>query len=725
MTLARPLADDPVLLGRQREIAALKVVGSGVDASADRHRQDDHDRPRARPPRRHDAAAARHGRRRGPAARRSGATSSRAARPAAGCRRWRPNVEVLVLDDRRSVAGQLRAFDRALGDRPGVALVANGAARPPPGGAADASAGTCWSPTRRCATPTPPPRPTRRSRRSASSAAADCWLLTATPRGKSAEHLDVLVGLARRRRGDDPRAAQHARGRRPDRRDQRPPPARQLRPAPRARHPPGHAAPGCRRSAPPSRSRSTPDPALAELLDAIRHGGREAYRRLLEVLRELKTLEPGSALLQAGAGRARARPGRRARQRRRLRRRLRRPRDAHALQGRARAGARPPRPRGARRCAAAATGCRCCAAITAQTIAGVAGEEQVIVFAERVRCLRQLAAHAARAPRRRGARRRRLAHRAPSSRRSSSASAPASSRSCACRQVGHEGHNLQNASCSVAPRPAVAADRARAARRTRRPARRRARLGADLHPLHQGAGIEHVVSCSPPAAPSTTRSSTASRASPPPTPRSPPSSAQITGQVADRQARRRLRRHRRAPARRRRRLRRLNPTKENLTMSAIDAALGAIDRVARRGRPRPRPPSAPLELEAAADPILLPDGRRIYPPLLHGEPVDELACALLDMDDPAQSTFLRLTGPPGSRQEPDRAGDRLPAVDRPRPPGRASATGRRSTGSSRSPAARPATSTCSGTSSCPPPTTPARSGSSTRRSCRRCARAGS
>ena len=34
MTLAQPLADDPVLLGRQREMAALKVVGSGVDASA-------------------------------------------------------------------------------------------------------------------------------------------------------------------------------------------------------------------------------------------------------------------------------------------------------------------------------------------------------------------------------------------------------------------------------------------------------------------------------------------------------------------------------------------------------------------------------------------------------------------------------------------------------------------------------------------------------------------
>ena len=33
MTLARPLADDPVLLGRQQHMAALKVVGSGVDAA--------------------------------------------------------------------------------------------------------------------------------------------------------------------------------------------------------------------------------------------------------------------------------------------------------------------------------------------------------------------------------------------------------------------------------------------------------------------------------------------------------------------------------------------------------------------------------------------------------------------------------------------------------------------------------------------------------------------
>jgi len=82
-------------------------------------------------------------------------------------------------------------------------------------------------------------------------------------------------------------------------------------------------------------------------------------------------------------------------------------------------------------------------------------------------------------------------------------------------------------------------------------------------------------------------------------------------------------------------------------MSAIDAALGAIDRAATEGDLAPDP-AAPLELETAAEPVLLPDGRRIYPPLLHGEPVDRLACALLDMDDPAQSSFLRLIGPPGS-----------------------------------------------------------------------------
>jgi hypothetical protein len=82
-------------------------------------------------------------------------------------------------------------------------------------------------------------------------------------------------------------------------------------------------------------------------------------------------------------------------------------------------------------------------------------------------------------------------------------------------------------------------------------------------------------------------------------------------------------------------------------MSAITAALSQIDGVAAEGDLAPDP-AAPLELETAGEPILLPDGKRIYPPCLHGQPIDELALALLDMQFPAESTFLRLIGPPGA-----------------------------------------------------------------------------
>ena len=45
---------------------------------------------------------------------------------------------------------------------------------------------------------------------------------------------------------------------------------------------------------------------------------------------------------------------------------------------------------------------------------------------------------------------------------------------------------------------------------------------------------------------------------------------------------------------------------------------------------------------------MLPDGKRIYPPLLFGEPIDAVACKLIDVQDPAASRFLRLIGPPGT-----------------------------------------------------------------------------
>jgi hypothetical protein len=55
-----------------------------------------------------------------------------------------------------------------------------------------------------------------------------------------------------------------------------------------------------------------------------------------------------------------------------------------------------------------------------------------------------------------------------------------------------------------------------------------------------------------------------------------------------------------------------------------------------------------LDVDSLTDPIELPDGKLIYPPRLHGEPIDLVACALLDMQDPSRSRFLRMTGPPGT-----------------------------------------------------------------------------
>ena len=84
-------------------------------------------------------------------------------------------------------------------------------------------------------------------------------------------------------------------------------------------------------------------------------------------------------------------------------------------------------------------------------------------------------------------------------------------------------------------------------------------------------------------------------------------------------------------------------------MSAIDAALATIDGVGAEGElDAAAPAPASFDLDGVADPILLPDGKRIYPPRLFGEPIDEVACRLIDTEDPAASRFLRLIGPPGT-----------------------------------------------------------------------------
>src|SRR4051812_28257391 len=82
-------------------------------------------------------------------------------------------------------------------------------------------------------------------------------------------------------------------------------------------------------------------------------------------------------------------------------------------------------------------------------------------------------------------------------------------------------------------------------------------------------------------------------------------------------------------------------------MSAITAALRQLDDVAAEGDLAPEAlPADALGLEAPSDPIILPDGKPIYPPTLHGERVDALALALLDMADPARSSFCGWSGRP-------------------------------------------------------------------------------
>ncbi|MGH2929567.1 MAG: helicase-related protein, partial [Solirubrobacteraceae bacterium] len=319
---------------------------------------------------------------------------------------------------------------------------------------------------------------------------ADCWLLTATPRGKSAEHLDVLVGLAV---GDRAMITERLNTREAgDLMDEIN--AHRLR----VNYGP-HLVRVTRRDMqawmpevrPAQPLALDPDPALAELLHAIRQGGREAYRRLLEVLRELKTLEVGTGLYrQALAELARAQgivlgnvgvfvdasvdPETLTHSKAAL---------ATAL---VRQGLVVDAVRGG------GDGLPLLRGVTAQTLAGVAGEEQVIVFGERVWCLRQLA-HTLRD--RHGLE----AHVADGSidprefealkRRFTAGEFPVM---CLSR-IGHEGHNLQNASvlCHL-DLPWLPTGLEQRVGRAARPGAARAHVQTYIPYIRRG-GIEHVV----------------------------------------------------------------------------------------------------------------------------------------------------------------------------------------------------------------------------------------
>ncbi len=489
MTLARPLDDDPVLLGRQREMAALKVVGSGVDASAvgtgktiSSGRALAH---RATMQPRFRGLVVAEGRLLG-----QWREELTRGAPGRGLPPLAPNMELLVISDDRQVARRIRQFDRRLADRPGVVLAPNSVLDRYP---AELQA-IRWhlliaDEALRYANPATEAHQALAQVRFGS--AADCWLLTATPRGKSSEHLDVLVGLAL---GDEAMITQRLNTREAGdlmdeinahrlRVNYGPHLVRVTRQDMQAWMP---------RVRPAQPLALDPDPALAELLHAIREGGREAYRRLLEILRELKTLESGSELFKrALAELARVQgvvlgnvgtyvdasvdPETLTHSKAALAQALvRQGLVSEAMHG---GGDGLPLLRG----------------ITAQTLAGVSSEEQVIVFAERVWCLRQLArtlterhgveAHV-------GDGQVRGAEFELLKRRFAAGEFPV----LCLSQIGHEGHNLQTASVLThLDLPWVPTGLEQRVGRAARPGAAKGWVQTYI-PYIRGGGVEHIVS---------------------------------------------------------------------------------------------------------------------------------------------------------------------------------------------------------------------------------------
>jgi hypothetical protein len=488
MTLARPLADDPVLLGRQREIATLKVLGSGVDASqvgtgktittarALDHRAQRTPRLRALVIAEGRLLAQWH-------------AELSAGAPERGLPALAPTLAVHTLDPRRPIAAQVRAFDQDLGERPGLLLAANGTLDRHP----DALATIPWhllvaDEALRYANPH---TDAHRALAALRAHAADCWLLTATPRGRSAEHLDVLVGLAlgdgamirerlgTREAGDllEETNAQRLR----------------LGYGPHlVRVTRADLAAFIPALAPAVALPVAPDPALARLLEAIRRGGRHAYHRLLELLRELREAEPGRPLAKAALAElarvqgavlsnvgvyldASVDPATLTHSGAALAQAL--VRDGLVEPAAAGGGDGQPLLRG----------------VSAQTIAAAAGEHQVLVFAERVRCLRALAATL------------RERHGIPAAV-GDGATDPAAFAALKQRfaagelrvlclsRIGHEGHNLQSASVLVhLDLPWLPGGLEQRVGRAARPGSRHPQIDTYI-PYLRGGAIEHVVS---------------------------------------------------------------------------------------------------------------------------------------------------------------------------------------------------------------------------------------
>jgi hypothetical protein len=293
MSVVRPLDDDPVLKEPQRRIAALKVVGSGLDMSqtatgktittgrAIYHRAATTARFRAlivASPRLLDQWR----------------EELTLGAPERGLPPLTPNCEVLILDERAPVGVQVRRFHRSLDDRAGVVLCGTGLMER----FARELAVIHWhlgvvDEIHRYRNPA-----TEAHRALAElrfTAVADFWGLTGTPTGKEVANLDRLVGLCV---GDrtllEERLNTSEAG---DLMDEINAARLRLHYGPHAvRITKREMAPYLPKMLPAEPMPVEPDPALRALLHALREGGREAYVRLLEVLHRLKTLDKHSEL---------------------------------------------------------------------------------------------------------------------------------------------------------------------------------------------------------------------------------------------------------------------------------------------------------------------------------------------------------------------------------------------------------------------------------------------
>ena len=387
MTIARPLDDDVILKAPQRRIAALKVVGSGLDMSQ---------------------TATGKTITTGRAIYHRAATTTgfrgmvivegrkitqwyeelKLGAPERGLPPLAPNCEVMILDERTPIAAQIRRFHRELGPRAGVVLVSNGLMER----FHRELAVIHWhfavadEAHRYRNTATDAHRALAQLR---FAAIADFWGLTATPKGKEAGNIDVLVGVCV---GDRTLIEERLNSRE----------AGDLMDEVNAARYRVNYGPHCVRLTkkemasylprvlPAQPMPIEPDPALLELLQALREGGRAAFRRLLELLHELKTLDKHTelyrnALLEFASVQgmvlgnvdrfvdASVDPETLTHSSSLLAKTLvREGLVAAAMKG---GGDGLPLLRG----------------IVAQSLAEQAGEEQILVFAERVWCLRQLA----------------------------------------------------------------------------------------------------------------------------------------------------------------------------------------------------------------------------------------------------------------------------------------------------------------------------------------------